>query len=73
MDKPLFHANIRSQNLFCDLNGDFDGSKCRIGFFMTDNCNSDISDTCMAQATCGDKDQSGNANAVTDADCGTWV
>ena len=139
----LFHVNIRSQNLFCDLNGGFDGSnslvcavctqqtgcasanvvgtpcstsagyidkqtctlvddkfyldadivkpceaiadtvtytcggpgnsraQCRIGFFMTDNSNSGISDTCTAQATCGDKDQSGNANAVTDADCGT--
>ena len=46
-------------------------AQCKIGFFITDNSNSGISDTCTAQATCGDKDQSGNANAVTDADCGT--
>ena len=135
--------NTQSQNLFCDMNGDFDGSnslvctactqqtgcasanapgtpcstsagytdkqtcsladdefyldadivkpceaiadtvtytcdgpsnsraQCKIGFFITDNSNLGISDTCTAQATCGDKDQSGNANAVTDADCGT--
>ena len=141
---PLFHVYIRSQNLFCDLNGDFDGSnslvcgactqqtgcasanaigtpcststsssdidkqactladdqfyldgdivkpceaiantvtytcngpsnsraQCKIGFFVTDNSYSGISDTCSAQATCGDKDQSGVGNNVTDADCG---
>ena len=46
-------------------------AQCKIGFFITDNSNSGISDTCTAQATCGDKDQSGNANAVTDSECGT--
>ena len=46
-------------------------AQCKIGFYRTINSNQGKSDTCNTQATCGDKDQSGMGNNVTDAECGS--